>query len=196
MRSRVVDVFVVSADRTPITMMPALSIKPQAMLEALDQAHPDGADYVVVPAFHHDERVAPNPEWLRRRATSPATIVRICEGARLLGRAGLLDGRRATRHWYADGGLQRSHPRCSGRLTDGMSSIGVLLRPPASPPGSLAPFADNITDPGGIIVVRIRAEFLSMPREFPQEGGADEFLDCLCCNSEIAAVFRRADAAQ
>ncbi len=37
---------------------------------------------------------------------------------------------------------------------------------------------------------------LSIPREFSSERSADEFLDCLCCNSEIPAVFRRADAAQ
>jgi hypothetical protein len=36
----------------------------------------------------------------------------------------------------------------------------------------------------------------SMPREFSSEGGADDFLDCLCCNSEIAAVFGGANAAQ
>lgn len=43
MRSGVADVVVVAPDRTPITMMPALSIEPQATLDAFDQANPDGA---------------------------------------------------------------------------------------------------------------------------------------------------------
>ncbi|MBD0417473.1 DJ-1/PfpI family protein [Oryzicola mucosus] len=109
-RAGIADVIVVAPDRSPIIMMPALSIEPQATLDAFDQAHPGGADYVVVPAFHHDERDGPILKWLQRQAASHATIVGICEGARVLGRAGLLDGRHATTHWYAIRSLQREHP--------------------------------------------------------------------------------------
>ncbi|MDG4674956.1 hypothetical protein P9A16_27940 [Shinella sp. 838] len=37
---------------------------------------------------------------------------------------------------------------------------------------------------------------VSMPREFSPEGGADKFLDCLCCNSKVPAVFGWANPAQ
>ncbi|MBD9640510.1 transposase [Ensifer sp. ENS07] len=37
---------------------------------------------------------------------------------------------------------------------------------------------------------------VSMPDQYSPEGGADEFLDCLCCNSEVPAVFRGAKATE
>ena len=109
-RSGIADVIVVAPDPSPIAMMPALSIQPQSTLDTFDRAHPDGADYVIVPAFHHDDRKGPILDWLRQQAALRATIIGICEGVKVVGRAGLLDGRRATTHWYAIGGLQRAHP--------------------------------------------------------------------------------------
>ncbi len=38
--------------------------------------------------------------WIRRQAEKGATIVSVCAGATVVGAAGLLDGRRATTHWY------------------------------------------------------------------------------------------------
>lgn len=109
-RSGAADVIVVAPAPSPIALMPVLSIQPQSTLDAFDRTYPDGADYVVVPAFHHDDRKGPILDWLRRQATLRATIIGICEGARVVGRAGLLDGRRATSHWSAIGSLQRAHP--------------------------------------------------------------------------------------
>src|SRR3546814_9877366 len=94
-RSGIADVIVVAPERSPIAMMPALSIRPQSTLGAFDSAHPEGADYVIVPAFHHDDREGPILDWLRKQAVSRATIIGICEGVKVVGRAGLLDGRRA-----------------------------------------------------------------------------------------------------
>jgi hypothetical protein len=37
---------------------------------------------------------------------------------------------------------------------------------------------------------------VSIPDEISPKGGADKFLDCLCCNSKIPAVFGWADPAQ
>lgn len=109
-RSGLADVAVIAPDVRPIAMMPALSIQPQSTLDAFDLLHPDGADYVIVPAFHHDDRSGPILDWLRGQAASHATVIGICEGAKVLGRAGLLDGRRATTHWYAASPLRRRHP--------------------------------------------------------------------------------------
>lgn len=61
-----------------------------------------------------DERSAIQDEcilpFLRRRAGSTATVASVCTGAFLLGRAGLLDGRRATTHTAALEALQREFP--------------------------------------------------------------------------------------
>lgn len=107
-RSRVADVRALGVREGPVPLMPALTIVPQATLAAFDAEHPDGADYVVVPAMHGQD-----PEivaWLRKQAATGATIVGVCEGVKLLGAAGLLDGRRATTHWHAIDALQRAHP--------------------------------------------------------------------------------------
>lgn len=109
-RSDLVEVAVVAPEASPIALMPAMSIQPQFTLDVFDHAHPEGADYVIVPAFHHDDREGPILDWLRTQASSRATVIGICEGAKVVGRAGLLDGRRATTHWFAIKGLQRRHP--------------------------------------------------------------------------------------
>jgi transcriptional regulator GlxA family with amidase domain len=107
-RSRVADVRALGVHDGPVPMMPALTIKPQMTLAAFDAEHPDGADYVIVPAMH--EQAPDIVAWLEKQAASGATIVGVCEGARLLGAAGLLNGRRATTHWYALDDLQRASP--------------------------------------------------------------------------------------
>ena len=37
--------------------------------------------------------------WLRERALQVTTLTSVCTGSLLLGKAGLLDGKRATTHW-------------------------------------------------------------------------------------------------
>jgi transcriptional regulator GlxA family with amidase domain len=49
--------------------------------------------------------------WLRESHESGATIASVCVGAFLLGRAGLLDGRKCTTHWKRAGELQTHFPR-------------------------------------------------------------------------------------
>lgn len=109
-RSHVADVVLVAPAEGEIALMPALSVKAQQTLASFDGCHPEGADHVIVPAMHHDEHSGPIVEWLRRQAALGATIFGVCEGARVLGRAGLLDGRRATSHWYALPALRSRHP--------------------------------------------------------------------------------------
>lgn len=64
-----------------------------------DGEHRQGADYVIVPAmeFHDDPATL---AWIRSQAEKDATIVSVCVGATVVGAAGLLDGKRATTHWY------------------------------------------------------------------------------------------------
>ena len=76
-----------------------MAITNDATLAEFDARYPDGADYVIVPAMSRDD----DPvviEWLKRQAAEGAVIVGVCAGAKVVAEAGLLDGKRATTHWY------------------------------------------------------------------------------------------------
>ncbi len=108
-RSGMADVVIASPAAGTITLMPALSIAAQQTLSEFDAAHPEGADLVIVPAVHGggDPRII---TWLKQQFAGNAFIVGICEGAKVLGKAGLLDGREATSHWYAIDDLRSAYP--------------------------------------------------------------------------------------
>jgi transcriptional regulator GlxA family with amidase domain len=53
---------------------------------------------------------APLVDWIAVRGGAVATLTSVCTGALLLGRAGLLDGRRATTHWRSLDWLRESCP--------------------------------------------------------------------------------------
>jgi putative intracellular protease/amidase len=108
-RADVGDVIALATQNGPITMMPALKIMPDATITAFDVQHPEGADYVIVPAMHHDSDPA-SIAWIKSQASKGAIIVGICSGAKILGNAGLLDGRKATTHWYDAAKLRKRHP--------------------------------------------------------------------------------------
>jgi putative intracellular protease/amidase len=93
----------------PLTLYPALKIAPQATIADFDARHPDGADYVIVPAMRRDDDPAVL-QWLKRQAGKGAIIVGICAGAKVVAAAGLLDGKRATTHWYILKELRDKHP--------------------------------------------------------------------------------------
>ena len=48
--------------------------------------------------------------WIRRQAATGAIIIGVCAGAKVVGAAGMLDGRRATTHWYYLRELRRKNP--------------------------------------------------------------------------------------
>jgi hypothetical protein len=48
--------------------------------------------------------------WLKEQHATGATIVSICNGSLTLAAAGLLDGRKATGHWYSIKKIQNEHP--------------------------------------------------------------------------------------
>ena len=98
-RSGVADVRMVTLEAGPAVLMPVLSVDSEQTVAAFDEAHPDGADYVFVPAYH-DERSPAAIAWLRKQASGGATIVGICAGGLTLAHAGLLEGRRGTTHWF------------------------------------------------------------------------------------------------
>jgi transcriptional regulator GlxA family with amidase domain len=108
-RSGVADVVVVAPVAAPIPLMPALRIQPTASLAAFDAAHPDGPDYVIVPAQHHQAAPAV-VDWLVKQSRGGATIIGVCAGAQTLAAAGLLDHRLATSHWAEIADLRHRHP--------------------------------------------------------------------------------------
>jgi transcriptional regulator GlxA family with amidase domain len=103
-----VDVQPVAPRRGTVTLYPALQIEVAQDLDGFDRLHPSGADYVIVPAMRRDDDPAVTT-WLRRQAEKGARILGICSGALVLGRAGLLDGRRFASHWYYRGTLLERH---------------------------------------------------------------------------------------
>lgn len=94
----------------PVVLMPALAIEEEGVRDfaAFDAAHPAGADIVIVPAMHRDDDPAVLA-WLQRQAAQGAVVVAVCSGARVVGQAGLLEGRRFTGHWYDRSTLLRRH---------------------------------------------------------------------------------------
>jgi putative intracellular protease/amidase len=98
-RADVADVMMLATGPGPVQLYPALKVEPDATVAEFDAEHPQGADYVIVPAMEpHDDPAA--LAWIRSQAEKGATIVSVCVGATVVGAAGLLDGRRATTHWY------------------------------------------------------------------------------------------------
>lgn len=111
-RADVADVVAVATKPGPVTLYPALKVEPQATVAEFDARHPDGADYVVVPAMHRDD----DPDalqWIRGQAAKGALIVGVCAGAKVVAATGLLDGKRATTHWYYLKELREKHPAIS-----------------------------------------------------------------------------------
>ena len=108
-RADVADVMMLATGPGPVRLYPALIVEPDATIAAFDAAHPEGADYVIVPAMSRDDDPAAIA-WLRSQAEKGATIIGICAGAKVVGAAGLLDGKRATTHWYYLGELLERSP--------------------------------------------------------------------------------------
>lgn len=107
-RADVADVFMLSTRPGPVKLYPALTVEADSTLDQFNETHADGADYVIVPAMSRDD----DPQiiaFLREQAAKGAFIVSVCAGAKVVAAAGLLDGRRATTHWYyLDDLLERS----------------------------------------------------------------------------------------
>jgi putative intracellular protease/amidase len=108
-RSGVADVVTLGTGPGPVQLYPVLTVEPHATVAQFDARHPEGADYVIVPAMSRDDDPAAL-QWIKSQAGKGARIVAVCAGAKVVGEAGLLDGRRATTHWYFVKQLRDRHP--------------------------------------------------------------------------------------
>lgn len=109
-RADVADVVLVATAAGPVTLFPALTVRADATVGEFDTQYPDGADYILVPAMSRDDDPAAL-HWIRSQAAKGAIILGVCAGAKVVGAAGLLDGKRTTTHWYYLPELRRNTPR-------------------------------------------------------------------------------------
>lgn len=132
------EVLAVAPEAAPAALWPAGRIRPHMDFAGFDAAHDKGADIVIVPAMieQGDEAVT---RWLSEQAAKGALMVSICEGASTLAEAGLLDGRRATGHFYEHDARVKRYPnvewlRNIRYVEDGntISSSGVSASLPVS----------------------------------------------------------------
>jgi putative intracellular protease/amidase len=108
-RAGVAEVQIVAPRAGRVKLFPALQVEGARDFAGFDQAHPSGADYVIVPAMLRDDDPAITA-WLQRQSERGARVIGVCSGALVVGRAGLLDGRRFSGHWYDRRTLLRRHP--------------------------------------------------------------------------------------
>lgn len=165
--SGAVDVRVIAPTRAPIRLMPGRAwVAPQTTYAELTRRPDVVIAPFLMPAFD------PNRDaWLRAQARAGARIVSICAGAETLARAGLLDGREATTHWFEMNRLAKAFPKVHWRrdrrwIVDGpvTTTAGVT----ASIPASLA----LLRDLAGDGVMRDTATRLNLPLPDPAHDGA------------------------
>ena len=68
-RADVADVLALGTKPGPVTLYPALKVEPHAIVSEFDERHPEGPDYVIVPAMHrNDDPAVPRSASFRRLA--------------------------------------------------------------------------------------------------------------------------------
>ncbi|GAB2507624.1 DJ-1/PfpI family protein [Lysobacter humi (ex Lee et al. 2017)] len=133
-----IETVAVAAHEGPMKFLPALQAELDTTMAEFDEQHPEGADYVIVPALknYKDPTVS---AWIREQARKGATVVSICDGAFTVGATGLLDGKWATAHWASESARIQMHPlthwvRNTRYVSDGkmISSAGISAAMPTS----------------------------------------------------------------
>lgn len=132
------DVVSVSTGTGVVQLIPALRIHTDMTVAEFDAGVPAGADMVIVPAISNNNSPA-LVSWVRSQSRKGAMVVAICEGARVLAHAGLLEGKTATTHWSALKSIASDFPgtnwvRDHRYVADGqvMTTAGVSASMPAS----------------------------------------------------------------
>ena len=173
--SGAVEVKVVSATMRPVRLTPGKAwVSPQMTLAQLARERPGGPDVVIVPALEVVDDPA-RSAWLRAQVRGGARIMSICNGAKVLAAAGLLDGRRATVHWHSRAKLARQYPKVIWRrdlrwVADGpiTTTAGISAVEPAS--------LDLLRRLAGESVMRETARRLALPVPDQRHRGEDYHL--------------------
>lgn len=91
------EVLLIAEHWTPVVTTGGMRVLPDAILESCPPL-----DILVVPGGWGTRKEMGNSRlvgWIAERAGHVETITSVCTGALLLGKAGVLDGHRATTHW-------------------------------------------------------------------------------------------------
>ena len=102
------EVLLVAERASPVTATGGLTVAPHV---AIDQCPP--LDVLVVPGGWGTRRELKNSAllaWIAKRGAAAETLTAVCTGSMLLGKAGLLGGRRATTHWRSLDWMAGSFP--------------------------------------------------------------------------------------
>ena len=105
----VADVFLAAPAAGLVNLYPVLKVDAQASTADFDAQHPDGADYVIVPAMQRSDDPAVLA-WIKAQHEKGAIVIGVCVGALVVANTGLLDGHRATTHWYYVDDMLKHHP--------------------------------------------------------------------------------------
>src|SRR5450830_1305148 len=157
---------VCAADPAPLRTAAGFCITPECGLEGLE-----GADIVIMPAWHDDCRDAPASllDALQAASRRGARMVGLCLGAFPLAQAGLLDGKSAATHWGMAQHLAARYPRVRVDREVLYVDDGAVLTSAGVAPGLLvAPHRQ-----GG------QAQFIERP--LPVSGSEGRFADVLAC---------------
>ncbi len=102
------EVLLVAERDEPVGASGGLRVLPDATISTCPPL-----DVLVVPGGWGTRKEIDNGNlirWIADRGRSAETLTSVCTGAMLLGRAGLLDGHRATTHWRSLGWMRDSFP--------------------------------------------------------------------------------------
>jgi transcriptional regulator GlxA family with amidase domain len=103
------EVRVLSRDGQPLSTSSGLQIVPHGSFSD----SPAQLDTLIVAGGFGSREASRDPatvEWIVESSKRARRTASVCTGAFLLARAGLLDGRRATTHWFAASELARAYP--------------------------------------------------------------------------------------
>lgn len=119
------DVYLVAEKIEPVASHNGMQVIPDMTLE---QCPP--LDLLLVPGgwgtrieFNNERLIA----WIAERGRSAGTLASVCTGARLLAKAGLLDGRHATTHWNSLGWLAENFPHVKVETTQHVVEDGNVI---------------------------------------------------------------------
>jgi transcriptional regulator GlxA family with amidase domain len=103
------NVFLVAETKNPVVTAGGMKILPDYDLDDCPLL-----DILVVPGGWGTRQEMNNERligWIAERAKQVETVASVCTGALLLGKAGLLDGKRATTHWRSLDWMQELFPK-------------------------------------------------------------------------------------
>jgi len=112
------DFQVVAENRTPATFANGITVRPTA---TLDEVKPN---VIVIPSIEEelDSTLRKNQnyiEWIKKSYEHGVHLASLCTGAFVLGETGVLNGRRATTHWFFANEFRKRFPQvdlCDDRL--------------------------------------------------------------------------------